>query len=71
MPLRRKRDRSVELLPCPKCGMLGGHRIQSIHEPVKYYVVCDICRYRTKAASTLAAASKRWNTESRKVSDNG
>lgn len=60
MNYRGKYDR-VELKECRVCGMDTGKRMVTETVPEKFYVVCEICAFKTKPHKSQSAATKEWN----------
>lgn len=52
-----------ELKPCRVCGMDAGARKVTIKVPEKFFVVCEVCGYKTRPHATQAAATREWNKE--------
>jgi hypothetical protein len=46
---------------CRVCGMDAGNRVVTDTVPEKFFVVCQICGFKTKPHPTLSAATKEWN----------
>lgn len=51
----------VNLKHCKVCGMDAAAR--KVHEGVedKFYVVCEVCGFKTKGHKNQSSASKEWN----------
>lgn len=49
-----------ELPPCRVCGMTAGKRMVSDENPERYFVVCEVCGFRTKPHPNQSAATKDW-----------
>lgn len=62
MNFRGKYNRT-ELKPCKCCGMDSGVRMVTETVPEKFFVVCQICPYKTRAHKSQSAATKEWNNE--------
>lgn len=62
---RNNRRERGKLELCPRCGMDSGERKASINLPTRYFVRCATCGY-IVGAENQAAATARWNKESRK-----
>lgn len=54
-----------QLKVCRVCGLDAGARKVSVKHPDRFYVVCEICGYKTRPHSSLAAATREWNRETR------
>lgn len=51
----------IELPTCPACGMDSGNRMMNPNkEPPDFYIVCQICGFRTRPHVSLSAATKEW-----------
>lgn len=57
----RGKYKYLDLKPCRACGMDAGARKASETIPEKYYVVCEVCGFKTRPHPTQSAASKEWN----------
>ena len=57
----RGKYRRQPLAPCRVCGMDAGLRMVTETVPEKFYVVCQICPYKTRAHKTQSAATLEWN----------
>lgn len=55
----------MELPECPVCGMYAGKRMMSETEPPQYYVVCEVCGFKTRPHPTQSAASHEWTKRKR------
>lgn len=54
--------RRIELPTCPACGMDAGFRKMNPNkEPPDFYIVCQICGFRTRPRASLSAATKEWS----------
>jgi hypothetical protein len=53
----------TELKACRVCGMDAGQRMVTETVPEKFFVVCQICGFKTKPCKSQSAASKEWNHE--------
>lgn len=53
----------TELKHCRVCGMDAGVRKVTVKHPEKFYVVCEVCGYKTMPHSTQAGATREWNSE--------
>lgn len=51
----------VDLKPCRVCGFDAGKRMVTENEPAKFFVVCEVCGYRTSPHPSQNAASREWN----------
>lgn len=51
---------------CPVCGMDAGKRMMTENEPVSYYVVCEVCGFKTRPHPTQSAATNEWTRKKRK-----
>ena len=51
----------MPLEECPKCGMDSGKRMVTTDVPELFYVVCELCKYKTKAHKTQSHATREWN----------
>ena len=56
----------MDLPECPACGMDSGKRIMTDQEPPSYYVVCELCGFKTRPHPTQSAATKEWAKKKRK-----
>ena len=56
----------MDLPECPVCGMDSGERIMTDQEPPSYYVVCELCGFKTRPHPTQSAATKEWLRKKRK-----
>lgn len=54
------RNRYHELKGCPKCGRYAGRRKTNAMEDM-FFVVCEVCGYKTKGHTTQHAATAEWN----------
>ena len=54
-----------DLAECPVCGMDAGKRMMTGREPEQYYVVCEICGFKTRPHPTQSAATNEWSRKSR------
>lgn len=52
--------RRIELPTCPSCEMDSGIRMMSTKEPPDFYIVCQICGFKTRPCASLSAATKDW-----------
>lgn len=60
----------IELPTCPACGMDSGNRMMNPNkEPPDFYIVCQICGFRTRPHVSLSAATKEW-CKYRRVKEN-
>ncbi len=50
-----------DLKPCRVCGMDAGQRMVAETVPEKFFVVCQICGFKTRPRPTQSAATKEWN----------
>lgn len=55
-----------DLKLCRVCGMDSGVRKVTVRHPEKFYVVCEVCGYKTRPHSSQAAATREWNNERKK-----
>ena len=62
----RGKLKRMDLPECPICGMDAGKRMMSTNEPVSYYVVYEICGFKTRPHPTQSAATKDWQSKRRK-----
>ena len=58
-----KQHKYGELKVCRVCGLNAGARKVSVKHPDHFYVVCEICGYKTRPHSTVAGATREWNNE--------
>lgn len=66
MNYRGQRTRA-HLPVCPVCGMDSGERMVADGKvPEEYYVVCQVCGFRTKPHPTPNAAGREWGDMSRR-----
>lgn len=57
------RPRRTELKHCRVCGMDSGVRKVTVKVPEKFYVVCEVCGYKTGPHTTQSGATREWNNE--------
>ena len=57
----RGQYRRAPLKECRVCGMDAGKRMVTEDVPEKFYVVCEICAFKTKPHPNQNAATKEWN----------
>lgn len=59
--MSNRRSRRYHDLPeCPICGMDSGKRMMTNHEPAQFFVVCEVCGFRTKPCNSQGAATQNW-----------
>lgn len=56
----RGRNYFSNLQVCKACGMDAGIRMVTDTVPEEFYVVCQICGYKTRKHSTQSAATNEW-----------
>lgn len=56
----------MKLPECPVCDMDSGKRMMTENEPVNYYVVCEVCGFKTRPHPTQSAATNEWSRKKRK-----
>ena len=49
------------LKECRVCGMDAGMRMVTEELPERFYVVCEVCAFKTRAHKSQGAATKEWN----------
>lgn len=54
-----------ELPPCRVCGLDGGLRMMT-ENPEQYFIVCQVCGFRTKKFTTRAGATRSWGGSKKK-----
>ena len=54
-----------ELKHCRVCGMDSGVRKVTVKIPEKFFVVCEVCGYKTRPHNTQGGATREWNNERR------
>ena len=52
-----------ELKHCRVCGMDAGARKVTVKSPERFYVVCEICGFKTRPHKSQSAATREWNSE--------
>ena len=52
-----------ELKVCRMCGMDSGIRKVTIKYPERFFVVCEVCGYKTRPQPTQSGATREWNNE--------
>jgi len=57
------RQRLVPLKHCRVCGMDAGARKIKEGAEDQFFIVCEICGFKTKPHKSWSAASKEWNHE--------
>ena len=60
------RYRRMEPKPCRVCGMYSGIRKVTTKVPEKFFVVCEVCGYKTHPHNTQSGATREWNNERNK-----
>ena len=55
------KHRFHELNNCPKCNRFAGRRKIRNSIPEEFFVVCEVCGYKTKGHTTQHAATREWN----------
>ena len=53
----------TELKPCRVCGMSAGARKVTVKVPEKFFVVCEVCGYKTRPHESQSSATREWNNE--------
>lgn len=53
------------LQPCRVCDMDAGKRMVTDDVPERFFVVCEICGFKTKPHKNQSAATREWNGGSR------
>lgn len=48
---------------CRVCGMDSGVRKVTVKVPEKFYVVCEVCGYKTRPHPSQSGATREWNNE--------
>lgn len=56
-----------ELKHCRVCGMDSGVRKVTVRHPEKFFVVCEVCGYKTRPHTSQAAATREWNNEPKNI----
>ena len=46
---------------CRVCGMDAGQRMVTTTTPERFFVVCQICGFKTRPHKSQNAATKEWN----------
>lgn len=49
------------LPPCKCCGMCSGLRMMTDTEPQEFFVICEVCSYKTRKHPTQNAATREWS----------
>lgn len=62
----RGKMKRMDLPECPICEMDAGKRMMTEKEPVSYYVVCEVCGFKTRPHPTQSAATNEWSRKKRK-----
>ena len=50
-----------QLNPCRVCNMDAGERMMTETLPEKFFVVCRVCGFKTRAHASQSAATREWN----------
>ena len=58
-----------KLKVCRMCGMDAGVRKVTVKDPERFFVVCEVCGYKTRPHATQNSATKEWNNERKTDSD--
>ena len=53
----------AELKNCRVCGMDAGMRKVTVKVPEKFFVVCEVCGYKTSPHNNQSGATREWNNE--------
>ena len=56
----------TKLKHCRVCGMDSGVRKVTVKVPEKFFVVCEVCGYKTRPHNTQSGATREWNNERNK-----
>lgn len=59
----RGQYKRTELKPCRVCDMDAAERMVTETVPEKFFVVCQICGFKTKPHKSQAHATREWNHE--------
>ncbi|MBQ9733948.1 MAG: hypothetical protein IJV74_06915 [Clostridia bacterium] len=62
----RGQKKCKPLPPCRVCDLDGGLRMVTDTVPEQYYIVCQVCGFRTKKHPTRAAATRDWSGKFKK-----
>lgn len=52
----------IDLLPCPRCAGQAWYGATAHIDPVRFYVICALCRIRTRDHVTRLLSAEDWNT---------
>ena len=59
----RGQNKFGELKHCRVCGMDSGVRKVTVKLPERFYVVCEVCGYKTRPHTSQSGATREWNNE--------